>query len=106
MSDKIPFREKNPITEAIRERRKFRSNTMRGNALSDGYRPGAGKLPDEWAILLRVEKPEYVIISFETPIAWWSPTLGWTVPDVKYSTTTGRHQGAVRAALQGEKTRS
>lgn len=104
--DRIPFREKSPISEAIRERLKFRSNAMRGNDVSPDYLPSTGKLPDEWAILFRAEKPTYIVISYLTPIAWWSPTLGWSVPDVEYSKTTTKHQNAVRAALRGEEARS
>lgn len=102
----IPFRQKNTITEAIQERDKFRSGPLRAHSLSPGYLPGTGDLPDEWAILLRAEQPSYIIISYRTPIAWWSERLGWTVPEVTYSVTTSRHQNAVRAALQGDKARS
>lgn len=98
----MPFREKNPITEAIEERKGFRQGPLRGNILSEGYAPSKGLLPDEWAILLRAESPTYIVISYETPIAWWSDVLGWTVPDVRYSRTTTRHQNAVRSALRAQ----
>lgn len=41
----------------------------------------------------------YVVFSYDTPIAWWTPTGLWTVPEIKYSQTTGRHQSRVRQAV-------
>lgn len=41
----------------------------------------------------------YVVYSYFTPIAWFSDSKGWVVPDVKYSVTTSRHQGVVRRAV-------
>lgn len=59
----------------------------------------AGRLPARWREVLRGERPTYVVTSYSTPIAWWSLTHGWTVPAVRYSVTTSRHQGIVRAAV-------
>lgn len=69
-----------------------------------------GELPLEWKVRYIKDRPDYVVYSYRTPIAWH--TLGyvrkdgqswveehWTLPDVKYSTTTSRHQGIVRTAL-------
>lgn len=36
----------------------------------------------------------YVVYSYSTPIAWYNPlTERWTIPAVKYSVTTSKHQG-------------
>ena len=40
----------------------------------------------------------YVVRSYGTPIAWAGPGELLTVPDVRYSVTTGRHQNIARRA--------
>jgi hypothetical protein len=59
---------------------------------------GTGHLPREYrgAVLAA----DYVVFSYATPIGWHVPGQGWTVPDVKYSVTTSRHQGQVRRAAR------
>lgn len=42
----------------------------------------------------------YVVYSYQTPIAWVSDDM-WTVPRVRYSNSTAKHQGIVRAAITG-----
>lgn len=39
-----------------------------------------------------VHDADYVVMSYQTPIGVHSPTHGWVIPDVKYSTTTSKHQ--------------
>lgn len=46
--------------------------------------------------------PVFVVLSYATPIAMFSPDHGWTVPSVRYSATTTNHQSAVRCALPGQ----
>ena len=41
----------------------------------------------------------YSVWSYSTPIAWFVDGEGWIVPPVKYSRSTGRHQGYVRRAV-------
>lgn len=41
----------------------------------------------------------YVVFSYDTPIAWHAPTVGWVIPKIKYSQTTGRHQSRVSEAM-------
>jgi hypothetical protein len=62
-----------------------------------------GRLPMEWCReLSELSKSAtgcvYVVWSYGTPIAWFYGGV-WSVPDVKYSVTTSRHQNIVRAAL-------
>lgn len=40
----------------------------------------------------------YAVYSYATPIAWYAHGT-WTVPAVKYSVTTSRHQSAVNRAV-------
>lgn len=35
----------------------------------------------------------YVVLSYATPIAWWTLHSGWVRPETKYSVTTSKHQG-------------
>ncbi len=93
------------VRDAIAARRVFDTHgSFYGRpADGDGYLGflGGGVLPDEWRGRFRVEKPSFVVFSYATPVAWWSEFHGWTVPPVKYSATTSRHQSQVRMALAG-----
>ena len=57
-----------------------------------GYR--VGHLPHRLAQILseRADSIVQVIYSYGTPIAWLDAGA-WVVPDVRYSVTTGKHQG-------------
>lgn len=44
------------------------------------------------------EHAEYVVYSYDTPIAWFVGGA-WYQPDEKYSYTTSRHQEKIRSAL-------
>lgn len=70
--------------------------TFRGRTHLDG----CGWLPEGEAALLRgVEDDiEFVIYSYETPIAW-RVKGEWVIPEVTYSITTTRHQSLVRTAV-------
>lgn len=85
-----------PVPAAIAKHEEFRSGALRGEA---GPAVSYGRLPQGYVRLCEREAPTYVVYSYATPIAWWSPAGGWTVPDVRYSVTTGRHQGYVRTAM-------
>lgn len=68
-----------------------------------------GRMPVEWADVFRTDVATaqgnlgseyvYVVWSYGTPIAWRLPMVGWTVPDVRYSATTSKHQRIVRDAI-------
>ena len=76
--------------EAIAAREPF---TTSGSMLAGDLRwRGAGRLPRNWAETFYGDAPDYVVYSYATPIAWHG-ARGWTVPPVKYSLTTTRHQG-------------
>ena len=38
----------------------------------------------------------YVVKSYDTPVAWWSESEGWSVPPVKFSPTTSKHVTQMR----------
>ena len=86
-----------PDLIAVRETFRNAGDTMR--ASWNGW--GRGRLP-RWAT---VPDNAYVVYSYATPIGWFDLATGrWTVPAVKYSVTTSRHQHLLRAgiALLGE----
>jgi hypothetical protein len=70
------------------------------SAMSGGDRDGFGRLPYDERDRYCDDDPEYVVFSYATPIAWYGPKNGWTIPDVKYSVTTTRHQSIVRMAVR------
>jgi hypothetical protein len=49
--------------------------------------------------LMKQHGAVYLIRSYNTPIAWLDARGEWTIPDVKYSVTTSRHQGKIRTAI-------
>jgi len=44
---------------------------------------------------------DFVVLSYRTPIAWHS-SAGWYMVKQKFSTTTSRHQGIIRRALNSK----
>lgn len=102
------------ISAALAEREPFQGNSMRAEYLPfDGVppytrdMPEMGELPDHDRHFLKADihtartqgLPFYVVYSYRTPIAW---AYGTTVrvPDVRYSVTTSKQQGKVRAYLR------
>lgn len=84
---------------AIRSRRLFDSHTGSFWGVPNPGGKVAGYLPREYRDEFYAANMDYVVYSYSTPIAWHVPGEGWTVPDVKYSRTTSRHQGIVRRAI-------
>jgi hypothetical protein len=63
--------------------------------------PYTGRLPERFVSEIEAASMShdfYVVMSYATPIAWFA-NGEWTVPDVKYSVTTSRHQSTVRKAI-------
>lgn len=61
-----------------------------------------GELP--YTYIADVQKADYVVYSYATPIGWHTPEKHnpagrWTVPSLKYSQSTSRHQNIVRGAV-------
>ena len=80
----------------IARRREFKNSTgsLRGARIEPGWVPDTlGELPYSAATVGGVNSAEYVVYSYQTPIAWWTSRNGWVRPPVKYSRTTSRHQG-------------
>lgn len=80
-----------------------RSGTFRGGAPEGTY---VGWLQsDEPAAILFAERVklklvDYVVYSYQTPIAWHDKELGWINPGHSYSrTTAGKHYGPTATAI-------
>lgn len=92
--------------DAIRRRETFVAGD--GSLIGDRAPAGEitesfGRLPIAHAADLLQEHVNYgaelyVVRSYGTPIAWAGPGESLTVPDVRYSVTTSRHQGIARRA--------
>jgi len=82
--------------DAIREREPFNA----GNLVGQAYFSTVGWLG--MSLWKSAQQAQYVVYSYETPIAWYTHGVGWTVPKVKYSATTARHQSVVRWAIREE----
>lgn len=78
------------------DREPFDAGAMTGRA----YLSSTGDLPEPYKSQLRYARPDYVVYSYRTPIAWHdSVTDRWTVPNVNYSLTTTGHQRTVSMAV-------
>ena len=102
---------------AIRLREDFQGSNLR--AAHYRRHPGMSVLPADWRLPSMGVLPAaqrrtlaadfdlagalgeelYVVYSYATPIAWYAPSFGWVVPDVKCSPTTSRHQSRVRLGV-------
>lgn len=84
----------------IAARQAFSANdTLTGKSMS--YMPHEGRMPASFGPELGSASSAedfYVVFSYDTPIAWYANGV-WTMPKVKYSSTTSRHQGIVRRAV-------
>jgi hypothetical protein len=69
---------------------------LSGYPVPDGYAGGIGQCDPVWKASLA--EAEYVIFSYETPVAWLVSGV-WNVPDASHSRTTNRWVNAVRSAL-------
>lgn len=82
--------------EHILNRKPFKASNFSGGSSSTGL----GRLPEDEAAKFKEHNPEYVVNSYQTPIAWYSEKAGWHVPSTKYSSSTSKHQNVVRRAVE------
>ena len=72
----------------VARREPFTGSNLRGGPR--GIFGSFGWMPHELREQFQEDRPDYVVWSYATPIAWHG-RRGWTVPDVRYSPTTSRH---------------
>jgi hypothetical protein len=90
----------------IATRQDFRASALQGwegTASKESAISGKGRLNDEEMskLLEVVDSLDYVVFSYDTPIAWHS-SEGWYVVAQKFSVTTSKHQNGVRRAISSE----
>jgi hypothetical protein len=87
--------------EYIQNRINFDASNLHGYLISsspDCFSPATGRLPSDVVSQLQLDEPDYIVYSYGTPIAWHGK-FGWSLPAIKYSQTTSRHQSIVRSAI-------
>lgn len=81
------------VAELIRDRVPFKTS---GALKSSEFSLGVGILSDA-ADLTRWHQDAngvtYVVYSYDTPIAWYTPDRGWYKVGQRFSVTTSKHQG-------------
>lgn len=82
----------------IANRIAFKANNLYGYLwpLCGEFTPAIGMLPSDY--LDQLQGVEYIVYSYGTPIAWFKKGE-WTIPALKYSSTTSKHQNYVRRAV-------
>jgi hypothetical protein len=81
--------------EAIRDREDFNtSGALKGRKVTTGQCPDGGRLLGSERENYYEDMPhiDYVVTSYDTPIAWHTPG-GWYKVKQKFSLTTSKHQG-------------
>ena len=86
------------IGASIARMEDFTSNTgsFRGSSVS--YTPSPGRMPSAEAEKMAGHNVDYVVHSYNTPIAYHHAG-GWEYPDVSYSSSTSKHQSITRRAI-------
>ena len=80
----------------VARREPFTGSNLRGGPR--GTVGGFGLLPLHWRDRYQADRPDYVVWSYATPIAWHG-RRGWIIPPFKYSQTTIRHLSHVSRNL-------
>ena len=80
----------------VARREPFIGSNLRGGPR--GIFGSLGLLPLHWRDTFYEDRPDYVVWSYATPIAWHGKR-GWIAPQVRYSPTTTRHVSHVTRHL-------
>lgn len=89
------------LTEGIERDTYFREGRSNLHGGPAPYFGDCGELPEPYRTEFRNSGADYVIRSYDTPIAWRRPDGTWRIPPVTYSVTTSNHQRGVEYALTG-----
>lgn len=85
----------------IATRQAFKASALSGEFKN--YTPEMGRLnPEESALIAETFSTDggaYIVRSYGTPIAFFTPLRGWYVVSQKFSVTTSKHQNLVRRAI-------
>lgn len=89
----------NAIVTAIGERSTFVVNTMSGRQVGNMDTYSTSQMPAAERDRFLSDRPQYVIWSYGTPIAWVTGDGRQVVSSTRYSVTTSNHQGIVKRAF-------
>lgn len=92
INNSVAARQRAGVLSAQGEAWQNHGGSLRGEPGRAAY---TGYLPAEYRDAARAAT--YVVWSYGTPIAWRDAAGQWTCPEVRYSATTSKHQGVVRA---------
>ena len=103
MTEKLTTRNPGPIAKKLLALESFKTNgALKGVAKPDWIDHGKISVWDY--VFLRSDRNyygiDYVIYSYDTPIAWRRGDGEWAMPAADYSVTTKRHKATIRAAIQ------
>jgi len=100
---KANYRDMTGPNGLLANRQEFTGNSLRAEWTS--MRPAAGRLDDaeldrlkhDWLLSVKLDKRMYVVYSYATPIAWGiGDDVAYCTPQ-RFSVTTSKGQGYVRA---------
>lgn len=93
-----PYRE---VPNHIHSLKPFKGNSMEaGDPETIVTTPGSMTYNHREAFNSARAKIDYLVTSYNTPIAWHTPADGWVVPNVYYSPTTSRQQNIVMRTVR------
>ena len=85
----------------IATRQEFKASALSG--VFKNYTPETGRLNqaegNQLAETFATHGGAYIVYSYGTPIAWYTPNGGWYVVEQKFSQTTSKHQNLTRRAI-------
>ena len=97
------FRDRDRLIECLRTRAPFYMASTSGGPVTPDMRPSMGRLSRETAASIgmgvRAGLVDYLIWSYDTPIAWHVVGRGWVADDARYTRTTTDHQHLIRMAI-------
>ena len=103
MTEKLSTRNPGPIAKKLLARESFRTNgELKGVAKPEWIDHGKISVLDYGFLWCDRNSYgiDYVIYSYDTPIAWLCGDGEWAMPVAGYTQTTKRHKATIRAAIE------
>jgi hypothetical protein len=88
------------LAKRLKARSEWYMGQMIGKPVANGYGYYTGHMPQylKDKFFAQAHVIDYIVWSYDTPIAWHTNT-GWELPEYTYSATTTKHQGKINVAL-------
>ena len=104
MTEKLSTRNPGPIAKKLLALESFKTNGALKGVAKPGHRIDRGEMSVRDYDFLRGDRNyygiDYVIYSYETPIAWLRGDGEWAMPEAGYTPTTKKHKATIREAIQ------